>query len=202
MGSCLAPPPVPRLVTLQTRFLSQDEVAGGPPPRASSGTAAARGCARSCGRGGSASSGQGSKNRGPPCALASQVTQPHRHAVGDWRASAPGPRARPSSKTMGILTMPSSRSCCGPLCSTRAPKKSTATSSLSNDRLSRTTMSPLFEPLEKTIFHRGFRTFSRYFGPPTAVASTVAQPRGSTGIRCKPVAWPLTKTSQGPACCT
>mmetsp|Transcript_108634 Transcript_108634/g.324874 ORF Transcript_108634/g.324874 Transcript_108634/m.324874 type:complete len:217 (+) Transcript_108634:336-986(+) len=197
IGSCRPLGPTPRLTTFQVRFLSQDEdpaplsTCEGPPLaaralRSSSSGGTACGCARGCTGGGSTSSGQDSKNFGPPWAVASQVTQPVRQP--GCCARLDGPLARPSPNTMGILMMPSSRTCCGPLCSTHVPQRSTATSSLSRETPLRTTMSPLLEPLEKTIFQRGKPTFSRYLGPPTAVASTVAQPRGYTGIRCRPVA--------------
>mmetsp|Transcript_57320 Transcript_57320/g.114854 ORF Transcript_57320/g.114854 Transcript_57320/m.114854 type:complete len:262 (-) Transcript_57320:478-1263(-) len=218
IASCLPLGPSPKFVTFHTRFLSQVPPAlsafwkppAGMGPWGSSsrcagctgccGCAGCCGCSCSCAAAGcSCSSCQGSKNLGPPCAEASQVTQPDLEMLACPNAASPV--AEPS-KITGILMMPPESTCCGPLCSTTAPQTSTATSSLSREMLSRTTMSPLLEPLEKTIFQRGVFTFSRYFGPPTAEASTVAQPRGCTGMRCSPVAWPLTKTSQGPACKT
>mmetsp|Transcript_57892 Transcript_57892/g.153915 ORF Transcript_57892/g.153915 Transcript_57892/m.153915 type:complete len:246 (+) Transcript_57892:373-1110(+) len=193
-----------RLTTLQMRFLSH-ELPGArplPPPAPSLPPVSRRGsCAASSspGRAGdcagsSSSASTGAKKRGPPCDVASHVTQP-RLFRGAFE------EAEGSAKAMGMRVRPSSTSC-GPLCSTTAPQKSIATSGLSSERLSRTTMSPRGSPLVNTTCHVAARTGRRYLGPPTAVASTVAQPRDRTGMRTMPCAWPLTKISAGPACWT
>mmetsp|Transcript_80874 Transcript_80874/g.203418 ORF Transcript_80874/g.203418 Transcript_80874/m.203418 type:complete len:222 (-) Transcript_80874:544-1209(-) len=183
---------LPRFTTFQVRFLSQL-----PPPWRSAATSGSSGGLVS-----TSSSRHGSKNFGPPCAVASHVTQPPRRSGGLEGSDGSLPEC--SGHAMGILTMPSLLISCGPDCSTIVPQRSTATSSLSKEQASRATMSPLLEPLWKITFQRGRRTCSRYFGPPnwTAEASTVTHPRGNTGMRCKPSAGPLTNTSTGPACCT
>merc|ERR1740123_1820573 len=141
----------PRFTTLHVRFLSHEPPAVGlsipNPPIVPAPLSA-------CVAGGaqvvsirSLSSGHGSKKTGPPCALASQVTQPR--PCRDFPVE-----SRPSEKLIGILMIPSLSTSWGPPCSTTVPCTSTATSSDSNDTASRTTISPLLEPLEKTTFQR------------------------------------------------